>query len=113
MSTNKTKVKKQEDRERWLVAYIAKLGDAGAVDVLNLNFVDAYVAATGATEKVMMFGANKCRMLGADLSKLESRAILKRCRVGLSGMVWGFPKWVWSYRLDYNAKYYLPKEDEE
>lgn len=90
---------KPADRYNWLVDYIAE--ERAPVDVLNRDFVDAYIEATGASFKAVMYGAHKCPQLGRDLSHLAEVRRLRRYRTGLgdmgSGM--GFPRWVWSYRL--------------
>ena len=70
------------------------------VDVLDSAFVDAYADKTGAQVFIQPFGANTCRQLGRDLSKMYKNGLLERGRIGL-GFNWqhGFPKWVYSYHL--------------
>lgn len=92
------KVKPQA--ERWAV--LLRLAERERqLDVLNRYAVDRYAAATGAKTKPMMFGADKCRLMGRDLSAMHDAGLLMRHAAGigdgLSGQ--GFPRWVWSYRL--------------
>jgi len=89
---------KPSERHAWILRYIAEVEPHG-VDVLNSAFVDAYVEATGANVRIMLWGANKCAQLGRDLTTMFHSRQLKRGRVGLGGN-WqpGFPKWVWSYK---------------
>lgn len=85
-------------RESWILSYLRK--NAGeSVDVLNRAFVEAYVTATGASALLMPFGADKCRQLGRDLSRLSVEGYLSRGRIGLPMMEAGFPKWVWVYSI--------------
>ncbi len=97
----------RDQRYEWLLAYIKK---HGGVDVLNSDFVDSYVAATGMKVETMVWGANRCRALGRDLAHMEIMSALKRFRIGLGGN-WqpGFPKWVWSYNVGHAAYLYEPR----
>lgn len=91
------------ERLDWIVAYIEKRAQYHAsftVDVLNSDFVEDYVEATGAKCKLMFYGANKCATLGADLSYLHSQKRLARHTTGIEGLAgMGFPRWVFSYGL--------------
>lgn len=74
------------------------------VDVLDAEFVDAYIDAFKPPHRITYWGANKCRQLGADLAAMAARGFLKRDRVSLgSGWYPGFPRWVWCYRRGNNA----------
>jgi len=98
------------DRYEWIENYLrvhtrTNYGSY-TVDVCDANFVFAYVQATGAKSKPMMYGADRCRQLGRDLTEMHKRKRLRRHRTGLGDMhSMGFPSWVWSYRL--------PKKDEQ
>jgi hypothetical protein len=93
-----SKMVKRPARESWILGYLKK--HAGeSVDVLNRAFVDAYATATGAPVILMPFGADKCRQLGQDLSRLSAAGYLSRGRIGLTMAESGFPKWVWVYHL--------------
>lgn len=87
---------KYEDRKNWLLGEASK---EPFIDVLNRYFVDDYISATGATADPMPFGADRCRQLGRDLSRMYRSGLLTREVCGLRGMEWGFPKWVYVYRL--------------
>lgn len=89
---------KPSERYEWIRKYIA--GKHGGVDVLDAEFVNAYIAATNAPHRVTMYGAFKCTQLGRDLSKMHEDYMLKRSRIGIEGMAgMGFPTWVWLYTL--------------
>jgi len=92
--------------ERWTV--LLKLVEREQrLDVLNRYAVDEYVEATGADFDVMPYGANKCPLMGRDLSAMarSPARLLERHRTGIEGMAgMGFPRWVWSYRLTIKGK---------
>lgn len=83
-------------RHVWILEWIRKNGGA---DVLNTEFVSAYVEATGAPSEVLAFGADRCRQLGRDLSELFQLKRLQRFRVGLTEHYTGMPNWVYVYEL--------------
>jgi len=85
----------------WLMEYMQ---NNGPVDILNADFVEAYLAWTEARAIDTNWGARKCPTLSRDLRYLWAIGRARRGRVGL-GFNWqpGFPKWVWSYEP-------LPKE---
>lgn len=89
-----------EARYAWIEQWLSHQPLGLSVDVLDRDFVDDYVAATGARVKVMPYGADKCPQLGCDLSWMAARGRLLRSRTGICGLAgMGFPKWVWTYRL--------------
>lgn len=96
---------KPAERQQWILDYVRRHQDACgtsrySVDVLNRNFVDRYVDATGAKAIGMFYGADKCPQLGRDLSALHADMKLRRHRTGIQGLAgMGFPLWVWSYYL--------------
>lgn len=92
---------KPRDRLDWIESYLRERGSAkAAVDVLDADFVAAYIEATDAKFYPQMYGAHKCPQLGRDLSLLNGSYHLRRSRIGIEGMAgMGFPRWVWSYRL--------------
>lgn len=83
------------DRLDWIVRYCTEVEDR--VDVLNRDFVRAYVNATGAECVYQFYGADTCPQLGRDLSRCFKQKKLLRGRVGLPAMESGFPKWVYVY----------------
>lgn len=87
---------KPADRHAWIREWIQK---NGGVDVLNNDFVSAYVEATGASFEALGFGADRCRQLGRDLSVLFQQKSLQRSRVGLTAHYTGMPNWVYVYEL--------------
>lgn len=86
----------KEERRNWI---LEKMKTQICVDILNQEFVDAYIAFTGAPHVVTAWGANRCPQLAADLKTLYESQVLSRTRIGIGGGSWqpGFPKWVWCY----------------
>lgn len=83
------------DRE----AVILDLLGEGDGNVVDADFVTAYVEATGVPYAPQPYGASKCRTLGRDLSRMYQKGLLVRERAGLWNMGgMGFPTWVWVYR---------------
>lgn len=83
------------DKEQWILNYI-RVHDA--VDMLNSEFVDAYIDKFNPKVSYTNFGANKVTELSRILSSLYKTGLLKRSAVGLSGLCGiGFPKWVYVY----------------
>ena len=84
-------------RQAWIKEWVQK---NTFVDVLNCDFVFAYIKATGVPFEDTNWGAPKCRTLGQDLAGMVHDGTLSRRCVGLSGN-WqpGFPRWVWTYTL--------------
>lgn len=86
-------------RHEWIEKHLATM-PGYCCDVVNSDFVEDYIEATGARHWVQPYGAATCRQLGRDLSAMKRAGTLKRFRVGLQGMGgMGFPRWVWSYEL--------------
>jgi len=93
---------KPTDRHKWIDQWLKDRSTNRCpmrVDVLAREFVDAYVAATGAPFIPTNWGADHCKQLGRDLAAMARLGQLRRARIGLSGGAWmpGFPKWVWTY----------------
>jgi hypothetical protein len=105
MNDTRQPIMKPEQRRDWIEAFMRGNNQArGGVDICDAAFVDAYTEATNAPYSVTMYGANKCRMLGRDLSIMAGAGVLRRSRIGLDGMAgMGFPRWVWSYRLTHSS----------
>lgn len=94
---------KPEERYNWIERYFLEF-DLGTTrtcfDVLNRDFVDAYIEATGSRYSGTMYGAAKCKPLGGDLAYMVKAGRLRRTRTGIEGMGgMGFPTWVWSYYI--------------
>lgn len=77
-------------------------GHLPTVDVLDTDFVDSYTEATGAPHDVMPYGANRCKMLGRDLSEMYKAGLLDREATGIFAGEWGMPRWVYVYSLPEN-----------
>lgn len=96
-------MKPYAERELFILNYLRERGRSsmGGVDVLNAEFVNAYVAFSGAGVALMPYGAHKCPTLGRDLSRMHRERRLRRFSIGLPGFGRheGFPKWVWNYTL--------------
>lgn len=93
---------KPEQRREWIEAHMRSdaILSRGGVDVLNSDFVDAYIDATKPKFRVTNYGAWKCPQLGRDLAQMVEDGVLRRHRVGIAGLAsMGFPRWVWSYEL--------------
>lgn len=105
----KLKLARRDNRYSWIMAYIDK---KGSTDILNREFVDAYIAATNADHEKTCWGAYHCTILGRDLSRMARCGALKRARIGLGGGSWqpGFPKWVWAYSAGHAAHLFQPKK---
>lgn len=80
---------------KWLKEYV--ISHENHFDILNRDFVSEYVKEFKVNSELMPYGADKCPDLGRFLSKAYKDGYLKRGRVGLRCMEWGFPKWVYSY----------------
>jgi hypothetical protein len=89
---------KPQERMDWIESYMEQDSVFG-VDVLNADFVADYIIATAAPFIATNYGAHKCPQLSRDLSKMASDGILRRARVGISGLGPDFPKWVYTYTL--------------
>lgn len=94
------KAKPPLERRTWILEYL-RLNASPAVDVLDSDFVDAYIEATGVSFTPTSIGAHRCSALGSDLSQLFAEGKLDRYTVSLKGDAWmpGFPRWVYSYEL--------------
>jgi hypothetical protein len=92
-------------RRDWLLQYLLNRQAASSsrcsVDVLDAEFVDRYVNATGAPVVHHVIGADKSSTLGPDLSALFAAGLLKRASIGVPAVTsgGGWPKWVYSYWL--------------
>lgn len=88
---------KPAERHAWIIDYLHTHPDV-PVDCLDTEFVDAYIAATGASYIPMPFGAHRCAMVGRDLGAMARSGELERQRVGISGSEHRMT-WVWAYEL--------------
>lgn len=100
MNSKKPSLMKPNDRYDFIINYISSTRPH-AIDVLNSEFVDAYIKTTGAKYKPTFFGAFKCAMLGRDLSKMYNQGMLDRSILSLppGSINEGFPGWVYVYSV--------------
>lgn len=93
-------LKPKKDRDAWL---LVRVHADRYVDVLNRQFVEDYIEFSGATCRLMWWGAPKCALLSADLARLAREKVLTRQPYGLPTPNWqpGFPKWVYSYSVSH------------
>lgn len=93
---------KPAHRCSWIASWMQS-GIAGRqrVDVLDSDFVVAYVEATNAHAVMKFIGAPYCAQLSRDLGSMFKKGTLKRTPVGLApgDASMGFPKWVYVYSL--------------
>lgn len=96
-----SKVLRPAARQRFILDYLRQRGEhfLETVNILDTGFVDAYTEATGAPHDVMPFGANRCKMLGRDLSAMYKAGLLERDTDGIFAGEWGMPRWVYTYSL--------------
>ena len=85
------------EKIEWVKTYMTEVDSE--VDVLNQKFVEAYVKAFNARVTVTNYGADKCPELGKVLSEGHRLGVFIRNRIGLSGMIEGFPRWVYVYEI--------------
>ena len=91
------------EKQKWILQYIVDTGYG--VDILNSDFVDAYIEKFNAKFIITNWGANKCPDLGRQLSKLYKLCYVNRGRVGLINWQIGFPKWVYHYDIEENYRF--------
>lgn len=90
---------KKQERFDFIETFLKNDGAHASVDVLHADFVNKYIAATNCKYGFTMIGAHFCKQLQRDLSEMYKLGRLRRHVSGIQGMPWGFPKWVYVYRL--------------
>lgn len=89
----------KHEKQDWIIEYI-KTSKLKHVDILDLEFVDAYINACQPKKIVFQpYGANTVPELGKYLSELYHSNILNRMSIGLTECYSGFPKWCYSYYI--------------
>lgn len=102
--------KKPAERRAFIIEYLREIdrtrrerGMPGrsSVDVLDSDFVDAYVDFSGARFVPQKYGAFKCKQLSRDLTEMWQTGELSRSltRLPPGSRNEGFPGWVYSYTL--------------
>jgi hypothetical protein len=88
-------------RFNWIEEWLRTNQSGPEVDVLDLDFVVAYIDAHNARFGPMPVGAPKCPQLGRDLGWMCRLDRLSRVATGLApgDASMGFPRWVYTYRL--------------
>ncbi len=95
-------MKKFDERRRFIINYLRARDKDSWVDVLNSDFVDAYIDLnkSGLRVRFVNFGAHRVPMLGNDLSRMCREGALTRQRTSINGLRGqGFPTWVYTYKL--------------
>lgn len=69
------------------------------MDILDSDFVDAFIETTGAPFEPMPVGAHRCPTLGRDLANMYREGSLRRQPVGVPCGEWGMPNWVYAYEV--------------
>lgn len=90
---------KPEQRYQFIENFLKNDGAHATVDVLHADFVNRYIRATNCKYGFTMIGAHVCKPLQRDLSAMYKLGRLRRNVSGIQGMPWGFPKWVYVYKL--------------
>jgi hypothetical protein len=85
----------------WLIGEIRRLH---FVNILNEDFVDAYINHTNAPHEIMLYGTNRCPRLSQDLRRLYNKQRISRTAIGVPyARLYQFPTWVWSYYMKENT----------
>lgn len=85
-------------KQQWIIDYINNNKLVG-VDVLNAQFVDDYAKEFKSKVEIQMWGSNRCKDLGKQLSQMWKDSIMSRSPVGINNWQLGEPKWVYCYML--------------
>jgi hypothetical protein len=89
-------------KEIWAINYLKNKEFLQYVDMLDSDFVIAFVEQFNAKYDEMTLGAVKCKELSKLLSSMHKKGLLNRyahgVKTGLS-QDGKFPKWVYSYEL--------------
>lgn len=100
--------KKPAERRAFIVEFLRQKNElyptarnGATVDVLDSEFVDAYIDFSGVSWVPTMYGAVKCKQLSRDLTEMWQTGELSRylTRLPTGSRNEGFPGWVYSYTL--------------
>jgi len=89
---------KNTEKIEWIKTYIKN--NPPAVDIMNADFVDAYIEKFKPKHIITMYGANKCSELSKILKQGYDMNIFNRSIIGIHQAMWGFPKWVYVYEIN-------------
>lgn len=84
-------------RRAWLLSRLQ--ASPVPLDILDSDFVDAFIEATEVPFKHMPVGAHRCPTLGRDLAAMHRDGTLHRQPVGVPCGEWGMPRWVYAYGI--------------
>lgn len=82
-------------RRQWLLDRLR--ASPVPLDILDADFVDAFIEATQAPFIPANVGAHRCPTLGRDLAVMYRNGDLCRQPVGVPCGEWGMPRWVYAY----------------
>jgi len=99
---------RKEKAQKFILDYLNKNARA---DILNADFIDKFIEATGSKYVFQPWGAHTCRYAGVMLSDLYRAGKISRVKIGINNWQPGFPKWVYVYTLEKLASL-EPKQEE-
>lgn len=83
-----------DKRQQWITRY---LQNTQHVNILNKDFVKAYIKEFKAAHSVNSVGACRCEQLSKDLGRMYREQLLQRNTLPLYNMPWGSPRWIYCY----------------
>jgi hypothetical protein len=93
------------EKEEWIIEYISDKKALPFVDMLDEDFVNAFVETFNCDFEDMTLGAVKCKELSKLLSSMYKKKLLNRFPHGVKKgynqdyKCFKSPKWVYSYEL--------------
>lgn len=87
----------REDKIKWVEDYLKT--KEFYVDILNRNFIDAYIDKFNPKYGATNYGADKCPDVAKTLKIGFDQGIFKRQRAGITCGYSGMPRWVYVYSL--------------
>jgi len=90
------------DKEEWIINYLKSKEFCAFVDILDDDFVNAFIDKYNTKFEFIGLGAPKCKELSKLLLTMNKKGLLHRWAHGVrSGLCQDgkFPKWVYSYKL--------------
>ena len=82
-------------KQDWVIDWIDR---HGPMNILDIEFVDAFTEKFNVPYRIQPFGANSCPSLGRLLGNMYRYNLLDRSIIGLSEGL-GWPKWVYVYTI--------------
>jgi Uri superfamily endonuclease len=93
------------EKEEWIIDYLKNKTAFKFIDMLDEDFVEAYIDEFEVKSQNMTLGASKCKELSKLLGSMYKKGLLNRFPHGVrSGYNQDYanfkaPKWVYSYEL--------------